>query len=91
MNQPVISTLEDHSTPYRTKAVEALAEFRLDWETVAKGESLLDVKAPIGLLLADVAIWLEFTQQERTILLVEKLSKDIEAFEIQHVEFQTKR
>jgi hypothetical protein len=91
MNQPVIPTQADHSMPYRTKAIEALAEFRQEWERVTEGESLLDVTAPIGLLLVDVAVWLEFTQQERNILLGKKLTKDIEAFETQSVEFETKR
>ncbi|MEW6405974.1 MAG: hypothetical protein AB1649_29660 [Chloroflexota bacterium] len=41
--------------PYRVQAVEALAQFRQEWQELAGNQSLIEVQTPVGLLLYDVA------------------------------------
>ena len=77
--------ITDFSPTYRVKAVEALAEFRQEWEEIAEGESLINLEAPIGLLLADVADRLELTLQERSVFLGKLLIEEIEDFMQQKV------
>ena len=77
--------IADHAPTYRTKATQALAEFRREWEEIAEGESLLDVTAPIGLLLVDVADRLELNPQERFVFLGKLLIEEVEDFMKQQV------
>lgn len=77
--------IADHVPTYRMTAVQALAKFRKEWEETAEGESLLDVTAPIGLLLADVADRLELSPQERFMFLGKILIEEIEDFMKQQV------
>lgn len=77
--------ITDHVPTYRMTAVQALAKFRREWEEIAEGESLLDVTAPVGLILADVADRLELTPQERYVFLGKLLLEDVESFMQQQV------
>ena len=46
--------ITDNIPTYRMTAVQALAKLRQEWEEIAQGESLLDVSASVGLMLADI-------------------------------------
>ena len=70
---------------YRVRVLQALGCLRRDWEEFSEGESLVDLKVSIGLVLADIADCLELTQQERFVLLGKSLSEDIESFMKQRV------
>ena len=78
-------SIMDLSPSYRVKALEAIAEFRQDWEEIAEGKSLLNLEAPIGLLLSDIADRLELSPQERFVFLGETLIEEIEVFMKQQV------
>ena len=82
--QPALP-IADHAPTYRTKAIQALAEFRREWEEIAEGESLLEVTAPIGLLFVDVADRLELSPQERFVFLGKLLIEDLEDFMEQQI------
>ena len=75
----------DHTPTYRMTTVQALAKFRREWEEIADGDSLLDVTASVGLLLADVADRLELSPQERYVFLGKLLIAEFEAFVMQQV------
>ena len=77
--------ITDHVPTYRMKALQALANFRKEWEEIAEGESLLSITAPIGLLLADVADRLDLLPQERYVFLGKMLIQEIEDFMMQQV------
>jgi len=77
--------IADHAPTYRMTAIQALAKFRREWEEIAEGESLLDVTAPIGLLLVDVADRLELNPQERFVFLGKLLIEEVEDFMKQQV------
>lgn len=65
---------------YRPQAVEALADFRKAWEGLCEGRSLLQITAPVGLLLFDIAERLDLSIQERYDFLGRSLIEEIEAF-----------
>jgi len=69
----------------RAQMLSALAMLRKQCQEIVKGESLLEVASPIGLLLADVAEKLELTTQERRKFLGEKLQKEVDAYLNTHV------
>jgi len=75
----------DFSSSCRVNAIDAIAKIRQEWEEIAEGKSLLNLEAPIGLFLADVADRLELTPQERLVLLGEMLIEEIEDFMKQQV------
>jgi len=62
--QPPLKGLEDYRISGRTRLVQSLAEFRREWQEAVEGISLLDVNAPVGLILADIAKKLELNPQE---------------------------
>jgi len=82
--QPALP-ITDYAPTYRNTAIQALAQFRREWEEIAAGESLMDVTASIGLLLSDVADRLELTPQERYVFLGKLLMEEIEEFMLQQV------
>ena len=45
----------------RTQVVQAFMRIRHDWETAARGDSLLEVNGSVGYLLADLAVALGLT------------------------------
>jgi hypothetical protein len=61
----------------RLQLVESLAQFRKEWQEVAEKESLINVQASVGLLLADVLERLGSQPQEQHAALGGKLSKEI--------------
>ena len=65
---------------YRETTIQALANFRQEWEEVAESESLVEITAPIGLLLADIAGRLELNPKERFEFLGKSLIGDVEVF-----------
>ena len=67
----------DCRSPYRTQIVRSLAAFRLEWQKIVNGKSLVDVEAPIGLLLSDIAERMELSSQERKVMLDGKLAKEV--------------
>jgi hypothetical protein len=56
------------------KIVNRLGEWRLEWEEAAGDLPLTEVKAPISLILADVASILELTPEETAKVLGDKLT-----------------
>jgi hypothetical protein len=69
MSQLILEGSTDYRPSYRAQVVQALADFRRQWQTIAQGQSLIEVEAPVGLLLADIADRLELNPQERYAML----------------------
>jgi hypothetical protein len=69
MSQLILEGSADYRPSYRAQVVQALADFRREWQRVAQGQSLTQVEAPVGLLLADIADRLELNPQERYAML----------------------
>lgn len=77
--QPSVQLDQAHtSASLRAEMVQSLAGFRKEWEEASKGESLLDVRASVGLLLADVLEKLALNQRERSAVLGVHLCREIE-------------
>lgn len=64
----------------KTLVMEALTQYREEWQEVADGESLLDVESPVGLILSDVADRLNLDAKERQAMLGGKLNRQVKAF-----------
>ena len=77
MSQLFLEGVTDHRPSYRVHVVQALADFRREWQTIAEGKSLVEVEAPLGLVLADIADWLQLDPQERHAILGGKLTSQI--------------
>lgn len=58
--------------------VKSLVIFRQEWEAAAQGESLINIQAPVGLLLADVLERLDIEQEERVAVLGIRLYSEVE-------------
>jgi hypothetical protein len=69
MSQLILEGSADYQPSYRAQVVQALADFRRQWQKIAQGQSLIEVEAPVGLLLADIADRLELNPQERYAML----------------------
>ena len=69
MSQLILEGSTDYQPSYRAQVVQSLADFRREWQKVAQGQSLIEVEAPVGLLLADIADRLELNPQERYAML----------------------
>lgn len=67
--QPQLEGLTDYRLSDRAKIVTSLAEFRREWQSAIQGKNLLEVEAPVGLILADIADRLELNSQERHAML----------------------
>lgn len=78
--QPPLEGLTDYQPSERARLVLALAEFREEWQVVAKGVNLLNVEIPVGLLFNDIANRLQLSPQERHVLLGSELINDVESF-----------
>ncbi len=76
--QPSLEGLADYRPSDRTRIVQSLADFRLEWQKTVKGISLLDVEVPVGLILADIADRLELSPQERHAMLGGKLINQVD-------------
>ncbi len=80
---------EDQEVPsvsIRSQMIESLARFRKEWEEAVKGESLVNVQAPVGLLIADVVERLNFNQQERFVVMGVRLHREVETILSDHVQ-----
>jgi hypothetical protein len=77
MSQLNLEDVADYRPSYREQAVQALADFRREWQKIVDGKSLVDVEAPVGLLLADIADRLELNPQERHVMLGGKLINQV--------------
>lgn len=73
MSQFILEGTADYRPSYRAQVVQSLADFRRDWQKAAEGKSLIEVQAPVGLILADIADRLELNPQERYAILGGKL------------------
>jgi hypothetical protein len=82
--QPVLLKQETPVTT-RMKVIESLTKFRQEWQSLANGQSLLDVQASVGLILADIIDKLELTEQEKVIVLGRKLINQVDAFSEQKI------
>ncbi len=77
MSQLILEGTTDYRPPYRAQVVQSLADFRREWQKMVVGKSLIDVEAPVGLLLADIADRLELNSQERHVMLGGKLINQV--------------
>ena len=84
--QPYLNgLLDDHHLTGRIRIIQALAQLRKEWQETTGDQSLIKVQAPVGLLLSDIADFLNLTLQERHAMLGERLTKEIKAFTEQKV------
>jgi hypothetical protein len=77
MSQLNLEGVTDYRPSYRAQVVQSLADFRREWQKMVEGKSLVDVKAPVGLVLADIADRLELNPQERHVMLGGKLINQV--------------
>ena len=73
------AALPDHAA-----AVAALSSIRREWEQAARGESLVEVNASVGLLLLDVTTKLGLTPDEQKLVLGARLYRDAVAITQEH-------
>ena len=73
MSQLILEGVADYQPAYRAQVVQSLADFRREWQKITEGKSLIEVQAPVGLLLADIADRLQLNPQERYAMLGGKL------------------
>lgn len=61
----------------RLAVIERLSEIRQEWQEAAAvdGKTLVEVSAPVGVLLSDFCDLLEFTPEERETVLGEELAR----------------
>ena len=85
MSQLILEGSVDYQPSYRAQVVQSLADFRREWQKIAQGQSLIEVEAPVGLLLADIADRLELNPQERHAMLGGKLINEANALMEQRV------
>lgn len=69
----------------KAQVMEALIQYREEWQVVANGESLLEVESPVGLILSDIADMLDLSPKERQAVLGRKLNRQVEEFENQPI------
>jgi hypothetical protein len=77
MSQLILESVKDDRLSYRAQVVQTLADFRREWQTIAEGKSLVEIEAPVGLVLADIADWLQLNPQERQAMLGGKLINQV--------------
>jgi hypothetical protein len=63
----------------RSDVVDAIAHLRTEWEQGIEGESLMDMKTSIGLLLADLSATLSFTPEEQVQALGQNLVNNLQS------------
>ena len=77
MSQLILEGTTDYRPSYRAQVVESLADFRREWQKMVDGKSLIDIQAPVGLILSDIAERLELSPQERHAVLGGKLINQV--------------
>lgn len=55
----------------RSKVVQAIMKIRHEWETAARGDSLVEANGSVGYLLADMAVGLGLSESELRLALGE--------------------
>ena len=69
MSQLVLEGTADFKPSYRAQVIQSLGDFRREWQEMVDGQNLIDVKASVGLMFADIADRLELNSQERHAML----------------------
>ncbi|MFZ1040517.1 MAG: hypothetical protein WCA79_15995 [Anaerolineales bacterium] len=69
---------ERYSVSLRSQMILSLAGFRQEWEEAVQEESLINVQAPVGLLLADVLERLNLNEQEKFAVMGVRLCREVE-------------
>lgn len=59
-----MTTQVSNYTITHTEIIQALMGIRHEWETAARGDSLIETNGSVGLILADVAVALGLTDGE---------------------------
>ena len=77
---------EPPSISFRSQMVESLARFRKEWEEAVQEESLVNVQAPVGLLIADVVEHLNLNHQERFVVMGVRLNREVETIQSDHIQ-----
>jgi len=77
MSQLILEGTTDYRPSHRAQVIQSLADFRREWQKLADGKSLVDVQAPVGLLLVDIADRLELSSHERHAMLGGKLINQV--------------
>jgi hypothetical protein len=70
ISHPTIST--------RTQIIGAISKLREEWQEIADGASLVELKGSVGLLLADLALALGLSPDEQVQVLGEKLANELQ-------------
>jgi hypothetical protein len=90
MSQINLEGFTSYQPSQRVQVVQSLADFRREWQKTVEGKSLLEVEAPIGLLLADIADRLGLNPQERYAMLGGKLINQVNCLLEEHVSVKSK-
>lgn len=85
MSQLIMEGVTDYRLSNRAKVAQALADFRLEWQKIVEGKSLVDVEAPIGLILVDIADRLELSPQEKHAMLGGKLINQVNSYKEERI------
>ncbi len=91
MSQLILEGITDYCPSYRTKVVQSLADFRREWQKTVQDKSLIEVEAPIGLVLSDIADQLELNPQERYAILGGKLINQVNCLKEERISANPKR
>ena len=70
ISHPTIST--------RTQIIGAISKLQEEWQEIADGASLVELKGSVGLLLADLALALGLSPDEQVQALGEKLANELQ-------------
>ena len=76
--QKPLEGLADYRLSERARIVQLLADFRREWQKTVGSKSLINVAAPVGLILADIADRLDLTASERHAMLGGKLVTQVD-------------
>jgi hypothetical protein len=80
MTQSNRESAADDCQSCRAQIVQSLADYRLECQNLAEGKSLVEIKASVGLILADIAGHLSLTSDERRTILGGELINQILIF-----------
>jgi hypothetical protein len=79
-DQPVSKGSADSRLSAQAHVVQMLATYRKEWQATAQRQSLLDVEAPVGLILSEIANMLGLNPQERHAMLGGKLINQVDTY-----------
>ncbi len=74
------SRVAERSRGAHKKLVRALGDLRREWQQSTGTPNLVEVSAPIGLVIADIAERLRLTPQERRSVLGRELNSAVSAY-----------